>query len=132
MQDIIEFLPDPTFVIDTEHRVVAWNRAMEELTGISRGDMVGKGDYEYAIPFYGVRRPMLIDIVDHEDPGIEVKYSYFRRSQDNIIAEEFLPRLNSGRGAFLQGKASHLCNPQGEHVGAIQSIRDLTERREVE
>jgi PAS domain S-box-containing protein len=60
---IIDFLPDPTWVIDSEGKVVTWNQAMEKLTGIAAGDMVGKGDYEYALPFYGERRPVLIDLV---------------------------------------------------------------------
>ncbi len=41
LKDIIHFLPDPTFVIDRDHRVVAWNRAMEELSGVSAREMLG-------------------------------------------------------------------------------------------
>ena len=52
---IIEFLPDATFVIDNERTVIAWNRAMEAMTGIKAKDILGKGDYEYALPFYGER-----------------------------------------------------------------------------
>ena len=33
LHDIIEFLPDPTFAIDRDGRVIAWNRAIEDLTG---------------------------------------------------------------------------------------------------
>ncbi|MDD1677330.1 MAG: PAS domain S-box protein, partial [Methanomicrobiales archaeon] len=133
MQDIIEFLPDPTLVIDNEKKVIAWNRAMEELTGVAREDMIGKGDHEYAIPFYGERRPMLIDIVDHPDPGIEPLYvSLWRPEEGVVIGEGFLPRFKKGEGLFAQGKASVLYNPQGERVGAIQSIRDLTHRKEME
>jgi PAS domain-containing protein len=54
--DIIEFLPDATFVINQKGEVIAWNRAIERITGIKKDDMLGKGDYEYAIPFYGKRR----------------------------------------------------------------------------
>ncbi len=53
MADIIDFLPDATLVIDRQGKVIAWNRAMEEMTGITAGEMLGKGDYEYALPFYG-------------------------------------------------------------------------------
>ena len=54
------FLPDATLVIDRQGKVIAWNKAIEEMTGIPVAETVGKGDYEYAIPFYGVRRPILI------------------------------------------------------------------------
>lgn len=52
---IIEFPPDPTFVIDNAGRVTAWNKAISELTGVRAEDIIGKGNYEYAIPFYGER-----------------------------------------------------------------------------
>ncbi|MRR13980.1 PAS domain S-box protein, partial [archaeon] len=48
MSDIIDFLPDATFAIDREGIVIAWNNAMEELTGIRKEDILGRGDYAYA------------------------------------------------------------------------------------
>lgn len=33
--DIINFLPDATFAINSEGTIIAWNRAMEKLTGMS-------------------------------------------------------------------------------------------------
>ena len=53
LSDIIEFLPDATFVIDRDGKVIAWNQSMETMTGIPAKDMLGKGNYEYAVPFYG-------------------------------------------------------------------------------
>ena len=50
---IIDFLPDATFVIDMEKKVIAWNRAIEEMTGIPKQDILGNGDFAYSIPFYG-------------------------------------------------------------------------------
>ena len=44
--DIINFLPDATFVIDIEGKVVAWNRAIEKLTGIKAQEILGKGNYQ--------------------------------------------------------------------------------------
>jgi len=57
LYDIIEFLPDATIVIDQEKKVVAWNRACEEMTNVSKEDIIGKADYAYAIPFYGEEGP---------------------------------------------------------------------------
>lgn len=50
MSDIINFLPDATCVIDRKGTVIAWNHAMERLTGIVSKDMLGKGNYAYASP----------------------------------------------------------------------------------
>ena len=39
---IVDFLPDATLAIDLEGRVIAWNRAMENLTGFKAVDLSGK------------------------------------------------------------------------------------------
>jgi PAS domain S-box-containing protein len=41
--DIVEFLPDATFVLDEERRVIAWNLALEEMTGVKKEDIIGRG-----------------------------------------------------------------------------------------
>ena len=40
LSETIEFMPDPTFIIDREHRVIAWNRALETLTGVKRDEVL--------------------------------------------------------------------------------------------
>ena len=79
MADIIDFLPDATLVIDRQGKVIAWNRAMEEMTGITAGEMLGKGDYEYALPFYGERQPILVDMVFESQSEFEQNYAQIQR-----------------------------------------------------
>jgi PAS domain S-box-containing protein len=132
LADIINFLPDATLVIDRQGKVIAWNKAIEEMTGIPAAEMVGKGDYEYAIPFYGVRRPILIDLIfESEDTIARQYYKIIHKKGALLIAETDLPRLK-GRRAVLWGKASPLYDVTGKIIGAIESIRDVTERREME
>ncbi|WP_220681609.1 response regulator [Methanofollis formosanus] len=130
--DIIDFLPDATFVIDTDRRVIAWNRAIEEMTGVKKEEMLGKGDYAYAFPFYGETMPILIDLVQEPDAEFGPRYHYLEREGDTVVAEMFLPLLSDGRGAYLWGKASPLYNDQGEIIGAIESLRDITEYKQAE
>jgi PAS domain-containing protein len=54
--NIIDFSPDATLAIDDKKKVIIWNRAIEEMTGIPARDMIGKGDYAYTVPFYGIAR----------------------------------------------------------------------------
>ncbi len=124
--DIIHFLPDATFVVDTAGRVVMWNKAIERMTGSSREEMIGKDNYEYAVPFYGERRPLLIDIVRKEATAAESKYDFVKRNGMVIYAEVFTPRLFGGKGAYLWGTASLLTDEAGKTWGAIESIRDIT------
>ena len=132
LRDIIEFLPDPVFAIDRQGRVMVWNRAMQEMTGVSAADMLGKGDYEYALPFYGERRPMLIDFVFAENLPALPHYQHIQRiGGANLMAENCQCQIG-GRTLDLLGKASPLYGAQGEIVGAIEMIRDLTEQRQAE
>jgi PAS domain-containing protein len=61
LADIIDFLPDATFAIDVSGAVIAWNRAIERLTGIAADAIIGKRGYEHARAIYGKPKPMLID-----------------------------------------------------------------------
>ncbi len=129
--DIINFLPDATFAISRAGVVIAWNRAIEEMTGVTAREMLGKKDYEYAIPFYGKRRPILIDLIFETDEKIRHDYSGIIREKDVLTAETSLPRPK-GRQRFLMGRASPLYNQQGGITGSIESIRDITPQKEAE
>ena len=131
LTDIINFLPDPTFAIDREGRVIAWNRAIEDLTGIPASEMLGKGDHEYAIPFYGQRRPILIDLIFEPEERLQEHYSGITRENEVLTAETSLPRPR-GRQLTLVGKASPLYDREGRIAGAIESIRDITARKQEE
>jgi PAS domain S-box-containing protein len=93
LSDIIGFLPDATIVIDRDGETIAWNRATEIMTGVKSGDMLGKGNYEYAIPFYGGRRPILIDLALHPDPEREKQYTTIRRTGDILFGESYTPKV---------------------------------------
>ncbi|HSH68699.1 MAG TPA: PAS domain S-box protein, partial [Deferrisomatales bacterium] len=128
---IIDFLPDPTWVIDGEGRVVAWNRAIEAVTGVPSEEIVGEGDYAYAVPFYGCRRPVLIDLVSRPAPEWEASYLEFRRDGERLTSESFHPHLGDG-GLYLASNATPLYDGEGMQVGAIETVRDATARRRAE
>jgi len=132
LSDIIDFLPDPTFAVDLSGSIIAWNRALEEMLGISKVEMLGKGDYAYSVPFYGSKRPSLIDLVLHEDLEMEKNYSTLVRKEDQLIAEVFLKNLNQGKGENLWLIASPLYDQNGKVRGAIESIRIVTEWKHAE
>ncbi|MEQ8175205.1 MAG: PAS domain S-box protein [Syntrophomonadaceae bacterium] len=128
--NIINFLPDSTFVIDKDGQVIAWNKAMEDMTGIGAKEMLGKGNYEYAIPFFGCARPMLIDLV--LQPEAEAAgYYLLNKDQARLSVETFCPYIGA-QGAYMYGTASPIYDSQGVIVGAIESIRDVTEQRKME
>jgi PAS domain S-box-containing protein len=129
--EVIDFLPDATLIIDTDGKVIAWNKAMEELTGVPAAEMIGKGDHEYAIPFYGGRKPILIDLVFLPDEEVERRYHSIVRDGRTLVVDIEIPTFR-GRGAYLWAKASPLCDREGRIVGAIESIREITDRKMAE
>ena len=130
LADTIDFLPDATFAVDLSGRVIAWNRAIEEMTGVKKEDMLGKDSYEYAVPFYGLRRPLLIDLVFEHDEETAKEYDFVEKEGNNFLAEA---KVNvRGVDHTLWGKAGPLYDNQGKIVGAIESIRDITERERME
>lgn len=131
LADIVDFLPDPTFVISRAGEVIAWNRAIEELTGVQATAMLGRGNYEYTIPFYGEKRPILIDLVLQPQEELEAKYAQLKREGGVLIGETYVPQLKGG-GRYLFAAASVLRDAKGNAVGAIETIRDITERKHTE
>ncbi|MDD1677329.1 MAG: PAS domain S-box protein, partial [Methanomicrobiales archaeon] len=93
MRHIIEFLPDPTFIIDDKGTVIAWNTAMAEITGKKAEEILGKGEYAYALPFYGEGREVLIDLIGEPAEKIYARYPKARISHQNIYAEVYAPQL---------------------------------------
>lgn len=126
LESFIEFLPDATMAIDLEGKVVAWNKAMEALTGIPAKDMLGKGDYEYGLAFYNSRRPIMVDLVLRPE---EVKkfYSVVELDQYMVISEFDTPNLR-GEGHYLWGHAMPWYDRNGKLIGAIESLRDISEK----
>ena len=126
MKDIINHLPDPTFVIDLHGIVIAWNEAMEELSGIAAEEMIGQGNYTYAIPFYGKRRPLILDYI--LNPSNEIS-KYYKKP---VLTEK---EYTGSTTCTVRGvkktfwvKATRFSEANGQIMGAIESIRDTTKR----
>lgn len=132
MVDIINNLPDATFAIDKEGRVISWNRAMEDLTGVQARDMIGKREYEYALPFFRTRRPMLINLINSSDEEIlSLSYENIRRDAQSIVAETVAVKKGGDPSVFWS-RATLITDRNGTVIGAIESIRDITEIRKAQ
>jgi PAS domain S-box-containing protein len=128
LQDIIEFLPDPLFAVNHDGIIIAWNRAVEEMTGKEKAVMLGRGNYEYSLAFYPERRPMLAGLILKNEGDIQKKYSSVRREFRRLVSEAYLPQFHGGRGIHLRFSATALLDARGNCIGAIESIRDISDQ----
>jgi len=126
--------PIPQFVIDRDHRVVYWNKALEELTGRKTEEMVGSDNYWSA--FYKERRPCMCDLlVDGNAGSIPDWYgAQYRRSRlvaDAFEVTDFFPDLRDG-GKWLFFTAATIKDSEGNVIGAMETLEDVTGRIKAE
>lgn len=114
----IQSLTNPVFAVDRNGVIIAWNRGIEELTGVPAASMIGKGTGEYAVPFYGKPSPMLIDYIispaSHPGTGIT-------KVGDTYIGDVEHIRIK-GKPMLLWGKGSPVYGPKGSLIAAIEAI----------
>ncbi|MFA5254988.1 MAG: PAS domain S-box protein [Methanoregula sp.] len=132
MAEIISFLPDPTLVVDRKGTVVAWNHAMEVLSGIRAADVMGKGKETYKSWIEGETGPLLIEDVLHMDrEEIRHRYDRIRFDGDTIRTEREVTRTDGTR-FFLWVSATRLADSDNKITGAIESFRDVTHQKQIE
>src|SRR5471032_3117035 len=123
--------PVPTFAIDAHHVITHWNKACEQLLGWSRDDMIGTSNHWQA--GYSKQRPVLADLIlDGDAAQIELYYPGKSRPSTSMPdaweVEDFFPNIGAS-GQWLHLMAAPLRNGDGDVVGAIETLRDVTERR---
>jgi PAS domain S-box-containing protein len=133
MQDLVQGAPIPEFVIDSNHRVVFWNKALEEYSGVAASDVVGTTNHWKA--FYPSQRPCLADlIVDENIDGIARWYAgkqaQFPVINTNFVATDYFPAMRGG--TWLYFTAAPLRDHSGKITGAIETLQDVTSIRKKE
>ncbi len=133
LNNIIENLPDATFVINFEGKVLAWNKSMEVLTKTKKEDMLGKNYLEYSKLFYHDPQPLLSDLILNSDEEfIKENYKILYRFDNIIYAETYVPNIYDSKGAYIFIAASKLKDRNGKIIGAIESIRDISDNKRME
>lgn len=135
LEEIVHTYPQPIIVIDIDHRVLIWNKACEKVFGISAKDVLGTKDQWKT--FYPEPRPILADIVlDDDKEQLELFYPGLHRKspfiEDAYEVESFFPNLGSHTDRWLYFTAKRLYDEDGNVVGAIESLIDITQRMEAE
>jgi PAS domain S-box-containing protein len=132
-ESLVQNTAVPTFVLDNRHRIIIWNRACEELTGVKAGEMIGS-DQQWR-PFYPEKRPVLADIVIDgnldEWASLYDKVSRSPLTPAGVQGEGWYPALN-GKDRFIFFDATPVYDSQGKIIAAIETLQDITERKHAE
>jgi PAS domain S-box-containing protein len=129
---ILQGSPIPTFVIDRDHKILHWNRAMEELSGVRAEEAIGKK--RPWKPFYGdMERPSMADLlldglVEEIPQWYPGKYKKSELIEEAYEATDFF-HLLAGGGKWLHFTAATIRDSLNNIVGAVETLEDITERK---
>ena len=124
----------PTFVIGKEHRVIYWNTALEKLSSIIAEEVIGTTQHWRA--FYKEQRPCMADLL--VDESLETiphwyseKYTKSKLVEDAYEGLDYFPDMVGGE-KWLRFTSVGIRDSQGNVVGAIETLEDVTEGKKAE
>ena len=127
LAETISFFSEPAYALDREGKVIAWNHAMTEFTGIDAKNMLGKGEGKYSIPFFGHKTSMLTDMIfDDETVITKNGYTIISKDTDSVSAWTKAPG-QGGEDRVLWMKASALHDGKGVFISTIGTVKDITD-----
>ncbi|MGD9366714.1 MAG: PAS domain S-box protein [Desulfobacteraceae bacterium] len=132
---IIQGSTIPTFVINKDHIVTHWNRALEKLSG--KPAMAVVGTNRQWSPFWQNERPTMADVILDQIDKNEIEKLYGTQWRESALiegayeAEVFFPRVGE-HGKWLWFTAAPIKAPDGAIVGAIETLWDKTEDKKAE
>ena len=126
---VLQGSPIPQFMIDKNHMVVFWNRALEKYSGIKARDVTGTDQHWRA--FYDEKRPCLADLLldnatNEIDKFYENKSSKSRLVEDAYEAKDFFPKMGK-EGTWLYFTAAVIKASEGNVIGVLETLEDITD-----
>ncbi|PKL60612.1 MAG: hypothetical protein CVV33_01775 [Methanomicrobiales archaeon HGW-Methanomicrobiales-4] len=126
---LLQGSPIPQFMIDKNHAVVFWNRALEEYSGMKAADVIGSDQHWRA--FYEEKRPCMADLlVDNAIDAINQWYgkksSKSQLVEDAYEATDFFPKMGK-TGKWLYFTAAVIRNSEGNVIGVLETLEDITD-----
>jgi PAS domain S-box-containing protein len=122
IQHIIDCFPDASCVVGQDRNVIAWNSAMEALTGFTRMEIVGKSDIDKAFSRIGITRPLLHDLLDLPPEVLNTQYpdcTLRRRVNPAGISQK---NISSEKIGQIEEKACLFRDPDGVCLGAMATL----------
>jgi len=128
LSESVEHVQYPVFAIDTAGKVIAWNRAIAELSGVKAADMIGRDNYAYASVLVGEKRPMLIDYIVKTPHDMKLKKTLGITHDGDVFNSEPETAHLLGKTVHLRGKGAGIYDAEGSMIAAVQSFLVSTEQ----
>jgi PAS domain S-box-containing protein len=129
LQAIIHGSPIPQYVIDKNHKVIYWNKAMSVITGIDAKMVIGTSNHVRS--FDPAEHQRMADLLIDGTPE-EIARKYPESSSRSKIAEDayetigFFPGLGKS-GKWLRITAAAIRDSHNNVLGALETIEDITD-----
>jgi len=135
LNQIVEGIPVPTYVIDENRTVTHWNRACEALTGKAADKIVGTKNYYKA--FYDNKTYSIVDLLlDNILKKRVQQHENTRYIESSVLEGSYQSEIYFGNlgidGKWLYGTAALLKDETGKINGGIETWQDLTEYKQLE
>ncbi len=128
---MMELLVVPTFVLDVQGKLMIWNRACEQLTGVPAAEVLGTRQPGRC--FYSDQRATLADLLlagHGGDARALLEQQQYRGSTgDNLCAENWCDMPRTGRRRYLAVDASPIYGNSGELIAVVETLRDMTDEK---
>jgi len=132
---LMESLMVPVFVLGTDGRVMIWNRACEQLTGVPAPEVLGTGEHWRS--FYDQQHPTLADQVlgaHRADTCPDQRHtaSLLDCAGDGppgLSLESWCDMPRAGRRRYLAAGANPIFDGDGRLSAVVETLRDLTEEK---
>ncbi|RKD33433.1 methyl-accepting chemotaxis protein [Thermohalobacter berrensis] len=115
VQDILKAMPNPVFVRDNDRNIVFWSKSMEELTGYTEEEAIGKKCNE------------IFQASICENCAVEKCI----RMRECIKKEEITIKNKNGKKINVLASASGLYDSEGNPEGGLEILRDITSEKEL-
>jgi two-component system, cell cycle sensor histidine kinase and response regulator CckA len=134
LSDILDGSPFAQMVIGKDHRIIKWNRALEKYSGIRANDIVGTDQHWRSC--YKEKRPLMIDLLadgaEEKIPQLYAgKYEKSKLLDGAYEVTGFFPEAGEN-GKWLHSTASAIKDSDGNIIGAMAIVEDITEKKRAE
>jgi len=129
INEVIQGSPIPQFMLDQNHKIIFWNRALEEHSGIKAEEVIGTNQHWRA--FYETQRPCLADLlidgmIDDIPKWYAGKFNKSRLVRGAYEATDFFPKMGR-EGTWLYFTAAIIRDAKGEVLGVLETLEDITD-----